>query len=1350
MSDGSPTSGLAGPVSSGPWYYLSQAYQEKILEHCIPDTVAVREGGIVSGVDMAEFVKKGCIRRVLRTEGRWLAETSASALLATGQLDALRSWLDSQEVEEFEGDPGVLRQYLFADRNPELLVQLSPQLELLVRIAVLGQRPNLADPDGSRLSELLKMDSFDPCFVVQTCKKLLGDERAPEQLLADMDLSMPTQTMERCDHLRCYVDATGDIDGVRSLAMAYDPDTSGAGFEFGNKAALAVLVLGDSKTGRECLADWEELCRKPYTSRYEWERCSRAWIELLFNAERGRRCLKEAQGFDWGRGDLACAWMDLFADREAALKSLQADREVAEAKGSVGLFKKTAYGYARVLGDVPTATQCLESAEELSHRPREVADLAAAWKSLVPDSAKPGTLLERAEGMARATGDQIYVAEHYLRILKDPSAARRRLQQMMEDSSRGPASLAEVAQACAELFPDDSLGLDIMARADKKCRATSTWERFQDVVEAWVKPFGRTEEALRLLSDVQAGGVSAESLLRCVKLHLVLFQDRSRAISCMQRAEDLAGASGRTGTLLECAKTWVDLLDDRECARRTIERAEKNVGSTYEFGQVADAWISVLSDREQAARTVLVMKEKARTTSDWLTCAWVVQRVIEDKDETRHCVQKAEDLAKDFNDWKALAETWGAGEYGSRVRGCDDAEHQRRVETALAHCERLAHDSRGWIAIAKMWGRLNVEENAEKAISKARELANSGYEQEETLDAANQLGLQLSAQQTLETMTRKATSTDDWIAVAKQLHTSNETAGDWREALAKAEATAMKSSEWDGLAHVWARFHDTPDDGKHCLDRAEQLAHDAWDWHRLAGTWGRPPFEDQGKARDCLIRGESKTKTADAGMWIRLADTWADLIKDKESATRCLHRAEEAMEVASVRYSYDRSWRKLAQAWIDLLDDQVSARRCLQRAEAQGESRSYRTDNIERAVLGNEESMKRLDSIMQTEKAVEALLQAAGAWARSFNEPTKARLALERAAEHASTTKEWTDVANAWMSLFRDTKMAAKMLGRADRQTDGFQDLCLLARFWNFLGHEGEVARCMARAEKLASGVSEVNDLATEWKRLGRHDDVKRCLALALQQADHTYDFVILAGHWRSWFGDIERAAELLRLGEGRCSSGHDWKWLAKEWLHHDRKKAQECLVRAESSVQYPWERTTLAKLWKKSFGDEEQARRVIVAGLAAAENTSDYTRYAKDCIEILGDRDGARECLRRGDAMASSLYDWTYLAEAWHEIFGDSEATNKCMVRAENIAKESVHDWEQLAGDYKSIGDRGACSRCLQRAEQYASNRKQWTYLGERWEALLGDSDARERCIKRAGQKPWSGLLSRFTRRRR
>ncbi|NQT93797.1 MAG: hypothetical protein HQ559_13640 [Lentisphaerae bacterium] len=284
------------------------------------------------------------------------------------------------------------------------------------------------------------------------------------------------------------------------------------------------------------------------------------------------------------------------------------------------------------------------------------------------------------------------------------------------------------------------------------------------------------------------------------------------------------------------------------------------------------------------------------------------------------------------------------------------------------------------------------------------------------------------------------------------------------------------------------------------------------------------------------------------GLWVQRAFQMQD--KDRVEALKCLEEAERSVE------SYDEGVY-VASAWLQfgMRDNALRAMpECPRPEEHDWQSITAHAECLMQ-VFG--EDGRRICA---------EFLRKAETWATSADHLTRwiacvwhrvlgneylddMRRCLGRAAELATTPRQWAHCADPWAGVFGDEGRlrARECLQEAGRVSESAWDWILCASCWPFLiGDEEDVKRevleCLRNGEAVAEHAASWLNLAEGYLDYAGNAvrDATRCMLLAEEFAVREYDWEDCASIWRERFEDKAAYARCMRQAQLCQAQGTD------------------------------------------------------------------------------------------------------------------------------------------------------------------------------------------------------------------
>ena len=568
--------GVPEPLPPGAfgWYHGSPAHLSRMSPRCSP---VLWIGGKRVETDRAGWLVRQGVAEIGVRQGALVAESSVEALVAGGQTELLRAWLDlpgpvdpvSEVIGQFlSGEPMDFASLPQRVRNRELGFRLGSMME----------RWRLRDrPEGARVPESIrglgkrrlmhwrlgrplvrvwgKAESVEEWYrnrltrtpespvladtwigLAGEAAHALGSVDLVEQFAARIStLARDTASclalaelhgrhFGEAGHACGWVqDAERRAQGSRDLA-----DTAAAWLRLlGEPTAAQRCAEGAAARARDC-PDWIAAARARWTAGRDPEPVLRA----LQTAERSLCGVLD-------RVELAEAWMHLAGEQREAERVLQV-AELGVVKACDWFLLGGAWG--RILGASDIASRCLNQGIGRSASAFEWRTCAVTAMELGVDPAAVRGCVDLAASVASTPEDWCWASDAALVALDSRELAA----EYLEEARRRSQSMDDWLW-CARSEPDPESAVEFLDGAERLARASQDLRR---CTEAWVRNGWDLVRGRRCLLRAEAASRTVLDWRECAGLWERIFMDQVSERRCERAADGLEGRKPGNQTTL--------------------------------------------------------------------------------------------------------------------------------------------------------------------------------------------------------------------------------------------------------------------------------------------------------------------------------------------------------------------------------------------------------------------------------------------------------------------------------------------------------------------------------------------------------------------------------------------------------------------------------------------------------------------------------------------------------------------------------------------------------------------------------------------------------------------------------
>jgi hypothetical protein len=709
------------------WYFTAPRFGAALAARVAVDGVRVGEGTIeASG---AALVTAGCVRDERWQRGQLVARTSVDALIAAGRRDELARCAADAAFFQLAGktDPAIVYllvhafgdgaavrarlaaqpatvasrcatakawQHLLHDAEAagrelqaaesesksaaDFLACAEAWMSVRGDQAALRRCLNAADARASKLDDVVAVslqrgrladDSDGAARGLERAGTLGADSetaitcaRAWRSLLTESEAQKAMRDAEArakdgADWAACataHLEIFGDDAAAR---RCLSEATARAGWRW---AAAAWMAAGNEAAARGCLdeagerADTETLAG-----------CAATWKDVLGDAERGRRCLSQAESRATGtRAWAACAaaWKRTFAD-DGEMRRCLGEME-KHARETAEWSECAAYSFEA--GDAEGARRCLANGQKAAKSSADFASCARIWHRLQPGAPEAAQLLAEADTRADDIAALVNVATEWHGLAADGGKARAALGRA-EALAQEKGGWSSIAHAWARTLGDRDAARRCLGEAEKRATEAAHWGALGVAFERILDDADESRRCRVREMELQAGG----DLVECARGWRRILADAAEA---RRRLKDKESGANGVEAWQSLSAAWRSVFgDDAEAARadewverwKTVQRAL----DARDWTAFARTWREILPEEPEARRRLQDAEQHASTMVDWTAFARAWKRVFEDDAETRRCMLEAEGKARFKSDWKVCGEAWrDVGEYAEAQR----------------------------------------------------------------------------------------------------------------------------------------------------------------------------------------------------------------------------------------------------------------------------------------------------------------------------------------------------------------------------------------------------------------------------------------------------------------------------------------------------------------------------------------------------------------------------------------------------------------------------------------------------------------------------------------------------------
>lgn len=263
----------------------------------------------------------------------------------------------------------------------------------------------------------------------------------------------------------------------------------------------------------------------------------------------------------------------------------------------------------------------------------------------------------------------------------------------------------------------------------------------------------------------------------------------------------------------------------------------------------------------------------AKTASDWVFVARSVEQLPGGEEQAIRCLARASILAETSSEWVDIALAWSIV--------CHDHDMLRE---SLVKAESIAEEGEDLVRIAGIWVEAGDIDQAIRIFRESEDPSAWQY---------------LTELQGIHGGRNDGTTVLDWVEQGMTARSSSETVSEAAEyyndnkteavrLLVVAEKQASSTRDWLRIARAWKNELESSDSANYCMDEAESAIDDGYDWISISSTW-KNTFQDVDSAIACLEAAEDAAGD-DEDCWELILNAWKDDYRDPESYMRCAEK----------------------------------------------------------------------------------------------------------------------------------------------------------------------------------------------------------------------------------------------------------------------------------------------------------------------------------------------------------------------------------------------------------------------------------------------------------------------------
>lgn len=394
-------------------------------------------------------------------------------------------------------------------------------------------------------------------------------------------------------------------------------------------------------------------------------------------------------------------------------------------------------------------------------------------------------------------------------------------------------------------------------------------------------------------------------------------------------------------------------------------------------------------------------------------------------------------------------------------------------------------------------------------------------------------------------------------------------------------------------------------------------------------------------------------------------------------------------------------------------------------------------------------------------------IRVAEGYAQGLGDKVHAKELYEEAESECFEAVEYAELGVSYFRSLGDDKEASEIIDKAVRNAKKTNEFMLIAQYAKEIGDDEIAINMMEKvtgtcktiadykklAESIISDEASAKALYKAGKKLAGdiHSTTEYCEGIyslfkdtklageilegVVEDAQFTKDYVALAGAYKNYAGDEERARELLESGKEFAMQGDEFiDYAIGCWkLFADKQAAVIGFEKGLNSVNDKNLLMDYASQIATDMNDKELAKKFYSRAESRMTSAADLSTLAKTIIDSIDDKDYAQEIYTRAEQSISDPKDLMALAGDLIKNLGNME-------QAKTIYKKSLESvtkfpmlLELLGEVVNNLEDREFARTILMKANSFASGTPEMLDLANKVYEILNDADFAAQVVETA-----------------